>query len=207
MKKEKVEQKSEKQNSESESKAQNDEEQKKHEESGLEEKIQDTETFMDNNQFHEFLKPSTESFSPVLETVEASRQESLERDVAGVLTSTENRDNDLRKYNPVKYIESYTTKAERTTGDNVKKSKTIDRNFAIRQPEKINIETVRRDFNPQLRDVAPVSRDELRTHSIKDSEQTQRKLEIDYVANLERLHRDEKLPFQQTETKYKGKLI
>ncbi len=62
------------------------------EESELEEKIEEAEEITEDSQFHEFLKPPTETFSPVLERVETPQQESLEDNMASISTFTSNED-------------------------------------------------------------------------------------------------------------------
>ena len=70
-------------------------------ESELEEKIEqneETENLIDDNQFYEFIKPSDEPVSPVLEKVETLEQESLEQEIDSVPIQTENREKDSIKY-------------------------------------------------------------------------------------------------------------
>jgi len=47
-----------------------------------------SEEIIDDNEFHEFIKPSTESFTPVLEKIETPQQESLEQNIASVPISS-----------------------------------------------------------------------------------------------------------------------
>ena len=71
-------------------------------ESELEKEIEETESqeanevleetseeIINDNEFREFIQPSTESFAPVLERVEVPQQESLEQDVASISTATQ----------------------------------------------------------------------------------------------------------------------
>lgn len=133
-------------------------EESKPDESELEEEIKDTENSLDKNQFHEFLKPSAESFSPVLEKVQdAPRQESLERDVGFVSTSAKQQEDNNIQYNPVSYTESYTPISERDIESSVEESRQIRETFSVSQPAPINMETAGRDLHPQLREVSPVN--------------------------------------------------
>ena len=127
-------------------------------ESGLEEEIEETEDIIKDQEFHEFLKPSAESFSPVLERAESPRQISdLEQDIAGVLTSTEDRDDDARRYTPVTYAESYRTESERNIEGPVEESNKIREILSVSQPAPTNIEAAGRDLRPQLRDVSLIN--------------------------------------------------
>lgn len=76
-------------------------ENKQKSESELEKEIEETESqeasevlektseeTIDDNEFREFIQPSTESFAPVLEKVEIPQQESLEQDVASTSVSS-----------------------------------------------------------------------------------------------------------------------
>ena len=126
--------------------------------SELEEEIKDTENSLDKNQFHEFLKPSAESFSPVLEKVQdAPRQESLEHDVGFISTSAKQQEDRNIQYNPVSYTESYTPISERDIESSVEESRKIRETFSVAQPAPINVETAGRDLHPQLREVSPVN--------------------------------------------------
>ncbi len=66
------------------------------------EKVSDEDStgeIIDDNQFREFLKPSSESFSPVLERVETPRQELLEQGVGSAPQSNTDNNDDPFKYN------------------------------------------------------------------------------------------------------------
>lgn len=133
------------------------EETSEEEESKLEDKIEDTEDRIKDTEFHEFLKPSAESFSPVLERAETPSRESLEQDVGfGSISATEQEDQQIQ-YNPVNYDENYTREPERDIGSSVEESRKIRETFSVGQPAPINLETVGRDLRPQLRDVSLVN--------------------------------------------------
>ncbi|MCK5149466.1 hypothetical protein KAJ87_00890 [Candidatus Pacearchaeota archaeon] len=166
------------------------------EKSELEEEVEEIkenfEERIDNNKFQEFIKPDTESFSPVLEKVEAP-QESLEQDVASAPIIKEKQEEQI-KYS-TKYNESdYRFIEER--------SRRINENLLV-QSTPINFEKVGMNLHPQITQNFQINPElqELRRKS-------EGNLEKDYVVKAERLNReDNKLPFEQTERKYKGRVI
>ncbi len=165
----------------------NSEKEASNEESELEERVDETEEEIDDSNFQDFLKPSSESFSPVLERIaDVSEPIRLEQEIFSP-TFTENKEEGTR-YNKVDY-------------ETAKEELTIKDNLLVKQPEPVRIENIRRDLHPQLRDIAFVNSE------INESRREGKNLEIDYVTKAERLNRDERLPFQQTERKYKGRPI
>ena len=165
----------------------NSEKEASNEESELEERVDNTEEEIDDSNFQEFLKPSSESFSPVLEKIaDAPEPVNLEQDISQP-TFTENKE-EGKKYEEVNY-------------ETAKEELTIKDNLLVKQSEPIRIENVRRDLHPQLRDVI------FNNTEINESRREEKNFEIDYVAKAERLNKDERLPFQQIERKYKGRPI
>lgn len=162
------------------------------EESGLEEEIEQAEEIIDNERFVEFLQPSTETTAPVLKKIEMPQEEApgLEQGVENVLIPREKKDDD-KKYATEYIKEDYETVHEEPRIEN--------ENILIKQPKTINIETVGRDLRPHV-EQSFVINPELQ-------ELRQGALERDYVAKTTALNRESKLPFQQEERKYKGKLI
>jgi len=90
-------------------------EQEEDEESELEEKIEEAEEITEDSQFHEFLKPPAETFSPVLERVEAPQQESLEENMASVPTFTSNKDEKKDMNYPITSTETIYNTTEDTS--------------------------------------------------------------------------------------------
>ena len=116
------------------------------EESELEEKVeQEEETFVDD-QFHEFIQPSTESVSPVLEKVETFEQESLEQNVGSAPIQTDSEEKDSVKYSQESnYIEENATKYQKSVEPPVLSSSVRDsslRQEFLHTPKEI-------DFSPQ----------------------------------------------------------
>ena len=158
------------------------------EESELEEQVDKIEEEINDNQFQEFLKPSSEDFSPVLEKIaDAPELVNLEQDVSSS-TFTENKKEEDTKYDEVNY---------ETVREELRKNE----NLLVKQFAPIRIENAGKDLHPQLRDMTFVNPE---LHELK---RTEKNLETDYVPKAERLDTDERLPFQQTERKYKGRPI
>ena len=95
---------------------------------------------IDDNQFVEFLKPSTESFSPVLkrtETPRVAQQSSLEQGLAFVPSSEKDEKKDKEERN---YITSR-NKQDYNTPENKRQEE-----FSPQIPNHINLKTINREF-------------------------------------------------------------
>lgn len=160
-------------------------------ESELEEDIEEIEEIIENNDFHEFIQqPSVKSFTTILKKVETPI-ESLEQDIISAPVIQKEKEEEQIKYSP-KYDEVDYQAIE-------EESKRINENLLIR-PKTINVETTKIDFRPKIEQdfqIAP----ELQELRRKKS------LEEDYVAHAKKLNEEHKLPFEQTQRKYKGKNI
>jgi len=156
-----------------------------------------SEETIDDNEFREFIQPSTQEFinmlSPVLEKVEIPQQESLEQDVSSISTSTEKEDETPTKYD-TGYIEP--------NYENIKRESIKDENLLIKRPVPVNIEMVGRDLRPQIEQNFQINPE------IQELRKSQGKLEEDYIAKAEKLDTgDNRLPFESTQRKYKGRII
>jgi len=165
-------------------------------ESELEKEIEETEEIIDNNEFREFIQPSSQEFinilAPVLEKVEIPQQESLEQDVASISTSTEKKDETPTNYD-TGYIEP--------DYESINRESTKDENLLIKRPMPVNIERVG-DLRPQIERNFQINPE------IQELRKSQGKLEGDYVAKAEKLDTgDNRLPFESTQRKYKGRII
>lgn len=177
-------------------------ENKQKSESELEKEIEETESqeaneeTIDNNQFREFIRPFTEEainiHPPVLERVEIPQQESLEQDVASVpITQTKDEEQ-------IKYSSKYNEADYKITEE---ESRRINENLLVRSTP-ITTETTRINLHPQIEQnfqIAP---------ELQELRKSQEKLEEDYIAKAEKLDTgDNRLPFESTQRKYKGKII
>ncbi len=156
-----------------------------------------SEETIDDNEFREFIQPSTQEFinilSPFLEKVETPQQESLEQDVASISTSTEKKDETPTKYD-TGYIEP--------NYESIKRESIKDENLLIKRPVPVNIEMVGRDLRPQIEQNFQINPE------IQELRKSQGKLEEDYIVKSEKLDtRDDRLPFESTQRKYKGRII
>jgi len=159
-------------------------------ESELEEEIEET----IDNQFHEFIQPSTEFVSPVLEKVgDAPEPIDLEQELTTAPTTQENKEEP-------KYETSYDVSEYETPESEARKI--INENMVIAQSTPIRIETAGTDLRPHREQTFQINPE------LQDIRQTSEgALETDYIAKAEKITQDNKLPFQQTQRKYKGKPI
>jgi hypothetical protein len=161
------------------------------EESELEEEVEEAEETIENKEFHEFIQqPSVKSFTTILEKIETPI-ESLEQDIISTPVAQEEKNEEPIKYSP-KYGEADYQAIE-------EESRRINENLLVR-PSTINMETTKIDFRPRVEQDFQISPElqELRRG---------KNLEEDYVAQAKRLDEEHRLPFEQTQIKYKGKPI
>ena len=173
---------------------------KKHKKSELEEEINETkesesqetnevlektsEEIIDN-QFHEFMKPLTESFSPVLEKIEVPQQESLEKDLGSAPITQEKKDEKQTKYAETNYEDTRMPPIQ-------------NENFLIKQPALTNMEATRINLNPQIEQNFQIN-PELQ----ESRRQSQGDLEKDYVAKVGGFKQTKThSPIEQQEKKY-----
>ncbi len=151
-----------------------------------------SEETIDDNEFREFIQPSIESFSPVLEKVEIP-QESLEQDVAPISTSTEKKDETSTNYD-TGYIEP---NYESIVRESIK-----NENLIVKQSVPINMERVGTDLRPQIEQNFQINPE------LQELRKSRGKLEQDYIAKAEKLDtKENRLPFESTQRKYKGRTI
>lgn len=161
------------------------------EESELEQEIEKQEEIIEEDEFHEFIQSSPKSFSPVLEKIEIPKQESLEQNVSSV---------PIKETNDEEQIE-YSSKYDESDYKSIEESREMNENLLVR-PMSTDIErtgirlhsTIKQDFQ-----IAPELQ-ELRRKS-------EGNLEEDYIVKAKKLNREDILPFEQRERKYKGKPI
>ena len=169
-------------------------EEKEQEESELEEGIVEVEEeiekegkIIEDNQFNEFLQPSTKSSAPVLDMINAP-QESLEQGVEGVSISNKEEDKEGVNYSPndSKYSESVSNYTE-----SIRQGQ-----YLSEQLDPTNVKTLRNDSNRELRQTIPINQNrELRDKAYESAK------------SPERLESDNRHPFEQIEEKYKEKQI
>tara|TARA_Y100000310_G_scaffold8462_1_gene9018 strand:+ start:2219 stop:2770 length:552 start_codon:yes stop_codon:yes gene_type:complete len=172
-------------------------EEKEQEESELEEGIVEVEEeiekegkIIEDNQFNEFLQPSTKSSAPVLDMINAP-QESLEQGVEGVSISNKEEDKEGVNYSPndSKYSESVSNYTESIRQDD---------NSNLMRSEPVNVNTIRDNLNTGLRQTIPVN---------QNNELEKRNIKYESARSPERLESNNRNPFEQREEKYKGKPI
>lgn len=166
------------------------------EESGLEEDIEEAEQEIEEDKFVEFMTPLIESSSATLNQVAVApelRATDLEQDLSNVVGFQEEKKDEEKKYE-TQIIKDY---------DLVKEMpRSHSEYLVVKQTTPINLERVGKDIlrpsfeqkfkiNPELQ--------ELRSHQVPSR---------DYVVEARSIEKTEnKLPFQQEERKYKGRLI
>ena len=132
---------------------------KTNKESELEEEIKDVKKTekkdkTTDKQFQNFLEPSVENFSPVLEkAVNILQQDSLEQEFIHVSDFSKNQDDKQTGYIAQNIQKNYTLAQKRT--------RNTEENFFVEQPELINIENIRREtvgrnLHPHLKEISPV---------------------------------------------------
>ena len=172
------------------------EEQETKEESGLEEEIEEEEETIDNQRFVEFLQPSTKTTAPVLKRVETPQEEvpDLEQGVSAVVEPRAKKE-DERKYETISPNEDY-----QSVGEELKR--VADEGLLIRPITRTSLETAGRDLRP------PVEQHFVINPELQELRREIGASEKDYVVKAGKLDKSEnKLPFQETERKYKGKAI
>ena len=109
-------------------------EKNQHKESELEEEVSKEEEskqieIIEDNEFHEFIQSSNESFTPILEKIETLQQESLEQNVGSAPIVQEKKDEKSKDYSPTSnepnYSSSEKIKYQTNTGPGILKPREI----------------------------------------------------------------------------------
>ena len=157
----------------------------KHDESRLEESMEEVEEGLDEDKFVEFLQSSTRSTAPVLEKVADAPQQviRLEQDVSGVSSSEDVEEKKL-DYSINSSKSNYDLRNEETEnqGTNYQLSEIAG------QPGRIDMENVGRDLRPAIRGVSPVNQEFQTTKS------------EEYVAQPRQLEKPSNSPHEQRKT-------
>lgn len=154
-----------------------------------------SEEIIEDNEFHEFMKPLEKSFSPVLERIEAPQQNLLEENSSFTPIAQEKKHEKQIKYNT-----GYNPSEYEAIGEEKRK---IQNENMIMRFAPIRVETNRMDLHPQIEQNFQINPEllELRRKS-------EGNLEKDYVLKTKKLDRENnRLPFEQKERKYRGKAI
>lgn len=171
-------------------------EQETEEESGLEEELEEEEETIDNQRFVEFLQPSIETTAPVLERVETPQEEipDLEQGVSTAVMPKEERA-DEKKYETIGPTEDY-----KSVGEELKR--VADERLLIKPITRTSLETAGRDLRP------PVEQHFVINPELQELRKETMSSKRDYAVKAGKLDKSEnRLPFQETERKYKGKAI
>jgi len=169
----------------------NSQEEDQNKESELEKEIEETESqevnkilektseeTIDDNEFHEFIKPSIESFTPVLERIEIPQQESLEQNVDSA-PITQIKDEEQIKYSATSNEPNY------STTEKIKYQTNIEP--LILKPTEISEDLPRQEL------LEPLTRLEINPQNNLRPK----------MVNIEFIEEKTRLPFEKDDKKYK----